>query len=208
MTAGSLLYATGASAKRDPSAGSPERRRLAAPGRRCYRAGPGAIGAGRRRAGVRRARFIMYTKTLYAGWADMDFNSHMKNTAYLDKAADVRQMFLAENGFPIEEFLRLRIGPVVMKDEVEYFKEVGLQQTITVTYVLAGHSLDGSRFLLRHEIFRPDGKLSARVTSAGGWMDLAARKLIAPPASLLSAMNALERTSDFVELPSSIKQRV
>ncbi|MBC7988805.1 MAG: thioesterase family protein, partial [Luteimonas sp.] len=68
----------------------------------------------------------MYTKTLYAGWADMDFNSHMKNTAYLDKAADVRQMFLMEHGFPMEEFLRLRIGPVVMKDEVEYFNEVGL----------------------------------------------------------------------------------
>jgi len=48
-----------------------------------------------------------------------------------------------------------------MKDEVEYFKEVGLQQQITVTYALAGHSDDGSRFLLRHEIFRPDGKLSA-----------------------------------------------
>lgn len=46
----------------------------------------------------------MYEKTLYAGWGDMDFNSHMKNTAYLDKCADVRQMFLAENGFPIEEF--------------------------------------------------------------------------------------------------------
>jgi len=58
----------------------------------------------------------MYTKTLYAGWADMDFNSHMKNTAYLDKAADVRQMFLIENGFPVEEFLHLRIGPVIMKD--------------------------------------------------------------------------------------------
>ena len=57
----------------------------------------------------------MYRKTLYAGWADMDFNSHMKNTAYLDKTADVRQMFLIENGFPIEEFLRLRIGPVVMR---------------------------------------------------------------------------------------------
>src|SRR5687768_16208193 len=59
----------------------------------------------------------MYTKKLYAGWADMDFNSHMKNTAYLDKAADVRQKFLIEHGFPMEEFLRLRIGPVVMKDE-------------------------------------------------------------------------------------------
>lgn len=75
----------------------------------------------------------MYSKTLYAGWSDMDFNSHMKNTAYLDKAADVRQMFLIDHGFPIEEFLRLRIGPVVMKDEVEYFSEVHLQQKIDVT---------------------------------------------------------------------------
>ena len=32
----------------------------------------------------------MYTKKLCAGWADMDFNSHMKNTSYLDKTADVR----------------------------------------------------------------------------------------------------------------------
>lgn len=150
----------------------------------------------------------MYTKVLYAGWADMDFNAHMKNTAYLDKAADVRQMFLIDHGFPMEEFLRLRIGPVVKKDEVEYYNEVGLQQQITVTYALAGHAPDGSRFLLRHEIFRPDGKLSARVTSAGGWLNLAERKLMAPPPALLSAMNALEKTSDFIDLPSSIKTRL
>lgn len=149
----------------------------------------------------------MYSKTLYAGWADMDFNSHMKNTAYLDKAADVRQMFLMENGFPIEEFLRLKIGPVVMKDELEYFKEVGLQQRINVTYALAGHAPDGSRFLLRHEIFRPDGKLSARVTSTGGWLNLVERKLMAPPPLLLFAMNSLDKTSDFVVLPSSLKAR-
>jgi acyl-CoA thioester hydrolase len=146
----------------------------------------------------------MYSRKLYAGWADMDFNSHMKNTAYLDKTADVRQMFLIEHGFPMEEFLRLRIGPVVMKDEVEYFREVGLQQEITVTYALAGHAPDGSRFLLRHEIFRADARLAARVTSTGGWLDLERRKLIAPPPALLSAMNSLERTSDFVVLPSSV----
>jgi acyl-CoA thioester hydrolase len=150
----------------------------------------------------------MYTKTLLAGWSDMDFNSHMRNTAYLDKTADVRQLFLAEHGFPVEAFARLRIGPVIMKDELEYFKEVRLLQEITITYALAGQSLDGSRFLLRHEVFRPDGKLSARVTSAGGWLDLAERKLIVPPPALLAAMNALERTSDFTVLPSSIKTRV
>ena len=149
----------------------------------------------------------MYTKKLYAGWGDMDFNSHMKNTAYLDKTADVRQMFLIENGFPIEEFLRLRVGPVVMKDEVEYFREVGLQQEITVTYALAGHAEDGSRFLLRHEILRSDGKLAARVTSTGGWLNLDERRLIAPPPTLLAAMNRLERTSDFIVLPSSVSGR-
>ena len=149
----------------------------------------------------------MYTKTLHAGWGDIDLNSHMRNSAFLDKTTDVRQMFLVEHGFPMEEFVRLRIGPVIKKDELEYFSEIGLQQQITVTYALAGHSLDGSRFLLRHEIFRPDGKLSARVTSTGGWLDLDARRLIAPPPALLAAMNSLERSDDFVELPTSIKVR-
>jgi acyl-CoA thioester hydrolase len=149
----------------------------------------------------------MYTKKLYAGWADMDFNSHMKNTAYLDKTADVRQMFLIEHGFPIEQFAGQRVGPVVMKDEVEYFREVGLQQEITVTYALAGHALDGSRFLVRHEIFRQDGKLAARVTSTGGWLHLDERRLVAPPPALFAAMNLLEKTNDFVVLPSSLGAR-
>ncbi len=101
-------------------------------------------------------------------------------------------MFLAEHGFPMSEFRRLQVGPVVRKDEVEYFKEVGLQEKIRITYALAGHADDGSRFLLRHEIFRADGKLAARVTSTGGWMHLVERKLIAPPPDLLAAMNSLE----------------
>lgn len=150
----------------------------------------------------------MYSKTLLAGWGDMDFNSHMKNTAFLDKSADVRMMFFAENGFPMQEFSRLKLGPVVMKDEVEYRKEVGLLQEIRVTLALAGLSHDGSRYLLRNEIFHPDGKLCARVTTAGGWLDLAARKLVAPPAALLAALKSLPQTGDFTALPSSVKERV
>ena len=149
----------------------------------------------------------MYTKNLYAGWADMEFNSHMKNTAYLDKAADVRQMYLIENGFPVEEFLRLQIGPAMKKDEVEYFREVRLQERIDVTYALAGLAEDGSRFLLRHEIYRSDGELAARVTSTGGWLHLAERRIVAPPPALLAVMSSLEKTSDFVVLPSSVRPR-
>ena len=148
----------------------------------------------------------MYSKTMFAGWADMDFNSHMRNTAYLDKSADIRMMFFSENGFPMGEFSRLRLGPVVMKDEVEYRKEVSLLQEITVTLAIAGHSEDGSRFVLRNEILRLDGTLCARVTSAGGWLDLQARKLVAPPEALHDAMKSLPRTSDFTVLPTSVKE--
>jgi len=147
----------------------------------------------------------MFEKTFIAGWADMDFNSHMRNTAYLDKSADIRMMYFSENGFPSAEFVRLRIGPVIMKDEVEYFKEVGLLETLKVTFAQVGLAEDGSRFLIRNEFYKMDGKLSARVTSAGGWLDLEARKLIMPPDALFLAMQILQKTDDFQVLASSIK---
>ena len=147
----------------------------------------------------------MYEKNLFAGWGDMDFNSHMRNTAYLDKSGDVRMMFFSENGFPMAEFMRLRIGPVIMKDELEYFKEVGLLDPLRVTLSLVGLADDGSRFLMRNEFYRADGKLAARVTSAGGWLDLSARRLGAPPQGLLQALRSLSRTEDFTVLSSSIK---
>ncbi|HZN04369.1 MAG TPA: thioesterase family protein, partial [Candidatus Polarisedimenticolia bacterium] len=93
----------------------------------------------------------MFEKRLVAGWGDMDFNSHMRNTAFLDKSADVRMMFFSENGFPMEEFLRRRIGPVIRRDELEYFKEVRLLEELRVTLVMAGLAEDGSRFLIRNE---------------------------------------------------------
>jgi acyl-CoA thioester hydrolase len=138
----------------------------------------------------------VYDKTLYAGWGDMDFNSHMRNTAYLDKSADVRMMFFAEHGFPMTEFVARKIGPVIMKEELEYFREVGLLAALRVTLSMAGLSQDGSRFVIRNEFFR-DGKLAARVTSAGGWLDLSVRKLVIPPEALLNALRALPKTDDF-----------
>jgi len=147
----------------------------------------------------------MFEKKLMAGWGDMDFNSHMRNTAFLDKSGDVRMLYLSENGFPMSEFMRLNIGPVVMKDEIAYFKEVLLLDEITVTLGLDGLSADGSRWKLRSDVIRSDGKLAARITSTGGWLDLGARKLIAPPPNLLAAWTALHKTDDFQELPGSVK---
>ena len=147
----------------------------------------------------------VFEKTLVAGWRDMDYNSHMANTAYLDRAADVRMMYFAENGFTVAEMMRLKIGPVIMKDEIEYFREVQLLQELRVTLAVAGLAPDGSRFVLRNEFEHTNGKRCAVITSTGGWLDLNARKLIAPPDALRDAQAALPRTEGFVELRSSVK---
>ncbi len=147
----------------------------------------------------------MYEKKLYASWGDMDFNAHMRNTAYLDKAADVRMMFFSEHGFPMSAFLRLRIGPVITKDEIEYFREVNLLDELKVNLSIAGLSEDGSRWLVRNEFFRPDGKLAAKVTSMGGWLDLSARRVVPAPKKLLEALKVLTKTSDFQQLETRVK---
>lgn len=149
----------------------------------------------------------MLEKRLVAGWGDMDYNSHMRNTAFLDKSADVRMMFFSENGFPVDEFSRRKIGPVVRSDELEYFREIRLLEEFRVTLALAGLAEDGSRFMLRNEFWRADAMLAAKVTSTGGWLDLALRTLVVPPEGLLAALCSLPRTEDFQRLPSSMKVR-
>lgn len=147
----------------------------------------------------------MFEKSFFAGWGDMDFNSHMKNTAYLDMSGDSRMMFFSEHGFPMSEFVRLKIGPVIMKDEIEYFKEVNLLEEIKVYLMLGGISEDGSRFQMRNDFIKSNGKLAGRVISIGGWMDLQERKLVVPPESLFHALSLLPKTDNFLSLPSSIK---
>ncbi len=147
----------------------------------------------------------MFERKLTAGWGDMDFNSHMRNTAYLDKSADVRMMYFSENGFPMAEFHRLRLGPVILRDELEYYREVGLLEEVRVTLEIAELSADGSRFLIQNTFYRGDGKLVARVRSKGGWLDLIARKLVAPPEKLLLALQNSPHSDDFKEVPSSLK---
>ncbi len=141
-----------------------------------------------------------FSKTFHVRWGDVDFNAHMRNTAYLDLCVDVRMMYFAEHGFSMREFERLRFGPVVMKDELEYFRELRLLETVTVTLELAGVNADVSRFRLRNEFFHADGELVARVTSAGGWLDLAARKLTAPPEKLAEVIRMLSRSQDDKDL--------
>jgi len=142
-----------------------------------------------------------YAKEFIAGWAMMDMNGHMANTAYLDLAADVRIAFFAEHGFPPSELRRLAIGPVIRKDEIEFRREIGLHDRVTVTYLALAMSEDGARFIVQNDFHSASGELSASLRSTGGWLDLRARKLIVPPPALRAAFEHVPRGSEYVVLP-------
>jgi len=147
----------------------------------------------------------VFEKTFHVGWANVDFNGHLGNTSYLNLAVDVRMFFFAENGFPIQEFQRQRFGPVILKDEISYFKEMYMLDKIRITFQGAGISEDASKFRIRNEFFREDGKLAASLTTTGGWLNFETRKLIVPPPNLAEVMKSLAKTDDFEVFQSIIK---
>lgn len=146
-----------------------------------------------------------YSQDFVVRWSDLDGNNHMSNTAYLDVCVDVRMGYFEARGFAKREFARNRIGPVVRRDEVDYYRELSLGESFTVDLQLAGASDDVTRFSLRNRFFRADRTLVTTVVSTGGWLDLEERRLVEPPAALREILLDLERTETFETLPSSLK---
>ena len=148
---------------------------------------------------------MAFQKSFEVHWASLDPIGHMANTAYLDVCVDCRFAYFESQGFPPADFFKHRVGPVVRKDEVEYFRELRMLEKFTVRLLLAGVAPDASRFRLRNEIRRADGELAAKVTSTGGWLDLDKRRLRVPPEALARAVLAIEHAEDFAPLESTVK---
>ena len=124
-------------------------------------------------------------------WADMDPNGHMRHSAYADYAADQRLVLLAEWGYDIKEFARLRLGPILFREETTFLKEVHIGEEIRVDSRLRSVNDDGTRWSILHTIYKADGRVAATVTVDGAWLDLDKRKLTTPPVELAESFRAL-----------------
>ncbi|MCB9555733.1 MAG: thioesterase family protein [Deltaproteobacteria bacterium] len=133
-------------------------------------------------------------------WSDLDVNAHMRNTAYLDYCGDVRLRFFDHFGFSLSYFQQQGIGPVVLRDEVDYLRELRALEHVRVRLLLAGLSADRRRYRFRNEFVRDDGKLAARVTSTAVWLEQRQRKVVVPPQAMIDLICALARSEDFAEL--------
>jgi acyl-CoA thioester hydrolase len=144
---------------------------------------------------------IYFEQRFRVGWSDLDANAHMANSSYLDHASNARMHFFNQNGFTVSRFASERFGPVVVRDELVYRKELKLMDEFRVDLEVAGLSQDGVRFRVRNTFRNTTNEVSALVTSDGVWFDLQNRKPFPPPKDLDDLMRALPHTQDYVEIP-------
>ncbi|NSL91206.1 acyl-CoA thioesterase [Chitinophaga solisilvae] len=135
-------------------------------------------------------------------WSQIDANMHLRHSAYADFAAQARLAMLDRVGMDAMQFVKLQLGPILFREELIYLREIGANDKVTVTCEMTKCKSDGSRWSIRHEIYRGDGIKSAIVNVDGAWIDTAKRKLTALSPEMMARFNAIPRSADFI--PESV----
>ena len=144
----------------------------------------------------------IFSEEFQVRWSDLDPNQHLRHSAYADLCAATRLSYLHSLGFNQARFAKLKIGPILFNENLQYKKEVVANERVKVNVMIAGVSKDGRKWKIRHHITRvSDQELCAVVDVSGAWFDVALRRVATPPRELLEVITDLPRTSDFQEIP-------
>ena len=132
-------------------------------------------------------------------WSQIDANQHMRHSAYADFGAQARLNMLENLGLKPTELFNYKIGPVLFREELFYLREVILNDQIKVTCELIKARNDGSRWSIRHELYRGDGIKAAIIIADGAWIDMEKRRLATLPAELNKMFMKSPKADDYVE---------
>ncbi len=138
-----------------------------------------------------------YSKIYEIRWSDLDANGHVNYAAYIDAAGDLRYRFFTEHDFPPEKFTALGIGPIYAAIHAEFFREVRMGETVTITYAMSGLSLSGGRWKVHHDILKSNGKKAVTLDLEGAILNLSTRKPALPTPELFQTFNLIPHTGDF-----------
>ncbi len=121
----------------------------------------------------------------------------MKNTSYSQYATDVRFLFLTDYGLDSRLLAKHKIGPVLLKEELSYFKELKVSQPFIVTCEILRSSRDFKKFAFEQKLLKNGGTTAAKIVVEGLWLDLVKRRPMAPPPDLAVICEQLPRKEDF-----------
>jgi acyl-CoA thioester hydrolase len=131
-------------------------------------------------------------------WAQVDANQHMRHSAYADFAAQARIELLEQVGLSAKVFQKQMLGPILLREELVYYKEVNLSEKIRVTCEMTRCKADASRWSIRSVLFREDGVKAAVILVDGAWMDLVKRKMTGLENELLELFMDAPKSKDFL----------
>ncbi len=114
-------------------------------------------------------------------WADIDANFHVLHSKYYDYCANARMVILAQRGITMQQIQQYQIGPVLLREECVFKRELKFGDTMEVRIYLKQATPDFGRWSFINEIWKNGDTLAATVTVDGAWMDVVKRKLVAPP---------------------------
>jgi acyl-CoA thioester hydrolase len=136
-------------------------------------------------------------------WSHIDANMHVRHSAYSDFAAQARLNMLSALGIKPAELLKLNIGPILFREELIYLREIEPDETVRVTSEITKSRADGTRWSIRHEIYRSDDIKAAIINVDGAWIDVGVRKLTALPADMAGVFATAPKSADYVqEIPA------
>ncbi|QHL89338.1 thioesterase [Nibribacter ruber] len=130
-------------------------------------------------------------------WSQVDANMHLRHSAYADFAAQARISLLNELGLDFSVFQKLQMGPILFREELQYLREVGINDQIKILSFLTKAKADGARWSIRHDLYRGDGVKACIIHVDGAWLDLRKRKLTGLPEDVATKFMEVTKSEDF-----------
>jgi len=135
-------------------------------------------------------------------WAQIDGNMHLRHSAYADFCAQARSNMLHTMGLSLDEFNKRKIGPILFREELNYLREIRLDEIISVSTVITKYNTLNSRFSFRHEIFKENEVRAAVIDVDGAWMNLVERKLTNIPQDWNELIEKIPKSADYIAVNS------
>lgn len=130
-------------------------------------------------------------------WADLDPNFHLRHSVYYDWGALCRVEFLNKFDLNANTMQRLKIGPIIFREECVFKREIRQGDKVTIDLTLLKSRRDFSRWSIQHTIKKNEDTVSAIITIDGAWINTIERKLAIPPAEAGKAFTEMPAAENF-----------
>lgn len=110
---------------------------------------------------------------------ELDTQGHLNGAVYHQYGDHARWECLRAAGVSLDELRATGVGPVTLENTIRYHRELRAGDDVDITCTFDWGA--GRTFRMRQELRRADGVLAAEISSVGGLLDLAERRLVPDP---------------------------